>query len=215
MKYEIKNAENAILKTLIVLIFYIFVLIISMYSFIARPYEELELFNKILNYLSYPAINEYTLADNLLYIFSNLYFVLYFVIFYIYEYLCFHNNLATRYQTKKWIGHKYLIGIGFIILISLIQYGCIYSIFGSLMPLSIKYYIYPIIYKVFIMCGVYTLFNIFKTNKYIFLITILMIGYVLLHFNIVIYVLLIIFSFILNYLFFDLRIFSYKLDRKK
>lgn len=214
MKYEVKFAENSIIKTFIVMFFYMFVLIFSMYSFTMKSYDDVELFNKILNYLNYPIFSEYNFIDNLLYIFNTVYFVLYFVIFYVYEYICFHDNIATRFKTKHWIFIKYLIGIIVIILVSLVQYGCIYSIFGSSMPNLIKYYIYPIIYRIFIMCFVYTLFNIFKTNKLAFLITLFVIGYVSLNFNIIIYTLLIIGSFLLNYLFFNLRIFKYEFSRR-
>lgn len=214
MKYEVKFAENSILKTFVVLVFYLSVLIFSMYMFMMRPHEEDEIFNRILNYLNYPIFSEYNFIDNLLYIFNNLYFLLYFVMFYIYEYIYFHDNVATRYRTKRWIVHKYLIGITIILIISLIEYACIYSIFGSSMPSSIKYYIYPIIYRIFIMCFVYTLFNIFKTNKLAFLIALFVIGYASLNFNIIFYTLLIIGSFLLNYLLFDLRLFKYVFRRR-
>lgn len=214
MKYEVKFAENSIIKTFIVMAFYIFVLIFSMYSFAMKSYDDAELFNKILNYLNYPIFSEYNFVDNLLYIFNAVYFVLYFVIFYVYEYICFHDHIATRFKTKRWVSNKYLIGIMVVILISLVQYGCICSIFGSSMPSSIKYYIYPIIYKIFIMSFIYTLFNLFKTNKLAFLIAMFVVGYASLNFNIIFYTLLIIGSFLLNYLFFDLRLFKYVFSRR-
>lgn len=212
MKYEINYAKNSIMKTFIVLIFYIFVLILSMYLFCLKTHEETELENQILKFLTYPIMKEYSYFDILLYIFGNLYFVLYFTFYYIYEYLCFHNNLATRYKAKIWVSHKYLIGTILIIMISLIQYGCVYSIFTSTLPLSMKYYIYPIIYKMFIMSSVYTLFNMYKTNKLLFFFIAIFLTYILFHFNFFIFLILILFSFVLNYLFFDLKQFSYNFN---
>lgn len=210
MKYEIKNAENSILKTLVVIVFYILALLISMFLFTNIQHEETIINNKILNYLCYPIYKEYLFDENLLYIFNNMYFLLYFVIFYIYEHLCIHNNIATRYNTKKWILHKYIIGIGVILILSLIEYGCIYYVFKSAMPHTLKYYLYPFIYKVLIMSYVYTLYNTFKTNKGIFLILLIPACISLYYFNLYMYIVIIISTLIFNYLFFDLRMFKYK-----
>lgn len=215
MKYEIKNAENTTLKTSVVIVFYIFALLISMFIFTNTRYEDAITLNKIINYLCYPVFKEYLFQDNLLYIFNNMSFALYFAIFYIYEHISIHNNIATRYNTKKWIIHKYIIGIMIIIIISLIQYGCIFYIFKSAMPCTIKYYIYPIVYKIAIMTYVYTLYNIFKTNKIAFIVMSLLAFISLFYFNITLYIGIIIFTFILNYLFFDLRLFRYKFKRIK
>lgn len=214
MKYEIKNAENTALKTFVVMVFYIFSLFISMFIFSNIQQEDVVKFNKILSYLCYPIFKEYLFNENLLYIFNNIFFALYFAIFYIYEYINIHNNIATRYNTKKWIIHKYLIGIAVIIIISLIQYGCIFYIFKDSMPSSLKYYIYPIVYKTLIMTYVYTLYNIFKTNKMVFVIMFLLSFISLVYCNIILYIILIIFTFIFNYLFFDLKLFKYVFKRK-
>ena len=37
-----------------------------------------------------------------------------------------HNNVATRYNSKKWVRDKYLFGLLTIIVISLIEYLVIY-----------------------------------------------------------------------------------------
>lgn len=215
MKYEIKNAENTTFKTIIALAFYIFALLTSMFIFTNSQHEDEIIFNKVLNYLCYPVFKEYLFNENLLYIFNNMSFALYFAIFYIYEHISIHNNIATRYNTRNWIIHKYIIGIMVIIIISLIQYGCIFYIFKSSMPSTIKYYIYPIIYKIAIMTYVYTLYNIFKTNIMTFIVMFLLAFIFLFHFNLILYVGIIIFTFILNYLFFDLRLFRYKFKRIK
>lgn len=210
MKYEIKNAENTVLKTSGVMVFYIFALLISMFIFTNTRHEDTITFNKIINYLCYPIFKEYVFNENLLYIFNNISFVLYFSMFYIYEYINIHNNIATRYNTKKWIIHKYLIGIMIIIIISLIQYSCVFYIFKSSMPSSLKYYIYPVFYKTLIMTYVYTLYNVFKINKMAFIIMFLLAFISLIHFNFIIYIGIIILTFIFNYLFFDLKLFKYK-----
>lgn len=209
MKYEIKNAENTVLKTSVVIIFYIFSLLISMFIFTNIQHEDTIISNKIINYLCYPIFKEYLFSEKLLYIFNNVSFALYFSIFYIYEYISIHNNIATRYNTKKWITHKYLIGIMIIILISLIQYSCIFYVFKSSMPSSLKHYIYPIFYKTLIMTYVYTLYNIFKTNKLVFIVMSLLALISLFYFNIYICIGIIFVTFIFNYLFFDLRSFKY------
>lgn len=215
MKYEIKNAENTALKTSVVIIFYILALLISMFIFTNTQHEDAIIFNKIINYLCYPIFKEYSFNENLLYIFNNISFVLYFVIFYIYEHISVHNNIATRYNTKKWIIHKYLIGIMVIIIVSLIQYSCIFYIFRSSMPSSLKYYIYPLYYKTLIMTYVYTLYNIFKTNKIAFIVTSLLAFISLFYFNLIIYIGTFIFTFIFNYWFFDLKLFKYVFKREK
>ena len=217
MKYEIKNAENTTLKTSIVIIFYIFALLISMFIFNNSKHEDIIISNKILNYLCYPIFKEYSLNESLLYIFNNASFVLFFSFFYIYEHVSAHNNIATRYNTKKWIIYKYLVGIITIIIISLIQYGCIACIFRDLMPNSLKYYIYPIVYKILIMTYVYTLYNCFKTNKILFILISLLALVSLLYFNPIMYFCIIILTFVFNYLFFSLKQFKYKIPlfRKK
>lgn len=213
MKYEIKNATNSTLKSIVVLFFYLFALFFSMYAFQMSSHDEAEVINRIINYLNYPIFKEYIFTEKLLYIFNNVYFLFYFVMFYIYEFVCFHSNLATRYKSKRWMVHKYLIGAFIIIIVSLIEYACIYYVFGSSMPATINYYIYPIIYKLFIMSSVYTEFNIYKTNKIASVISFILICFSLSCFNIVLYITLIISSFLLNYLFFDLRQFKYKFKK--
>lgn len=215
MKYEIKNAENTALKTSVVIVFYIFVLLISMFLFTNSQHEDSIIFNKILNYLCYPIFKANLFKENLLYIFNNMSFALYFAIFYIYEHISIHNNIATRYNTKKWIIHKYSIGIMVIIIISLIQYACIFYIFKNSMPSSLKYYIYPVFYKTLIMTYVYTLYNIFKTNKMAFIVMSLLAFISFFYFNLIIYISIIIFTFIFNYLFFDLKLFKYVFKRKQ
>lgn len=210
MKYEIKNAENSLYKTIIAIIFYLCALLFIMSLFNNNYHEDIEIHSKILSYLNYPIFKEYMFSDVLLYIFNNMYFLLYSVIFYIYEHLCIHNNIATRYNTKKWILHKYIIGIGVILILSLIEYGCIYYVFKSAMPHTLKYYLYPFIYKVLIMSYVYTLYNTFKTNKGIFLILLIPACISLYYFNLYMYIVIIISTLIFNYLFFDLRMFKYK-----
>lgn len=210
MKYEIKNAENTVVKILVFLVFYIFALFLTLFLFMNEHREPEVILNKILNALCYPAFKEYAFTDNLLYIFNNMFFVLYFAMFYIYEYVCIHNNIATRYNTKKWIMHKYMIGIIAIIIISLIEYGCIFYVFKSSMPHNMKYYLYPFIYKTLIMSCVYTLYNMFKTNKYLFIAIAILVICSLYYFNPYLYIGIIIVTFIINYLFFDLRLFKYK-----
>lgn len=215
MRFEIKNAENTTFKTIIALAFYICALFFAMYIFMNEYQEPEEILNKIINCLCYPVFKEYLFQDSLFYIYNNVYFLLYFAIFYIYEHISIHNNIATRYNTKNWIIHKYIIGIVAIIIISIIQYGCIFYVFKSSMPSSLKYYVYPIIYKTLVMSYVFTLYNIFKTNKGAFIVMSLLAFISLFYFNVIIYIGIIIFTFIFNYLFFDLRLFRYKLKRIK
>ncbi len=215
MKYELKNAENTTFKTLVCLIFYIFALMLTMYLFMNRHREAEEILNEIINCLCYPVFREYVLTDNLLYIFNNMYFVLYFAFFYMYEHLCIHNNIATRYNTKKWVLHKYIIGIGIIIIISLIEYGCVFYVFKSSMPKALKYYLYPLVYKILIMSYVYTLYNTLKTSKWLFIVLFLLSFVSLIYFNFVLYIIIILLTFIFNYLFFDLRLFRYKFKKSQ
>lgn len=215
MKYEIKIAENSLFKTLVVLIFYLFVLFFHIYSFLYLPKNDVEIFNQVLNCLSYPMFREYSFTEELLYIFNNIYFVLYFAMFYIYEYVHIHGMIATRYDKKSWVIHKYIIGIIFIILISLLQYLLIAYLFNFKMPLDMKYYLYPILFKMLIMSILYTLYNLFKTNKIIFLIILIISSFLLRYFNPVIAIIIFIASFTLNYVFFDLRRFKYNFLRLK
>lgn len=209
MNYELKYAEKAILKSIAVLILYLIFLIINMYFFSIKLHDENEVHNIILNYICYPIFNEYNFSESLLYLFNNLYFVLLFTIYYVYEYLQMHDNISSRYKSKKWIRDKYIIGILLVVIISLIQYNCIFFIFKSSMPKSLNYYFYPIIFKIFIMSSLYTLFNLFNTNKVIFCLNVIVIIVMLLYFNIYVYLILIVFSFILNYNLFDLKLFRY------
>ena len=87
MGYEIKMAEKSLFKTLVVLIFYLFVLFFHIYSFLCLPKNDVEIFNQVLNCLFYPMFKEYSFTEELLYVFNNVYFVLYFAMFYIYEYI--------------------------------------------------------------------------------------------------------------------------------
>lgn len=215
MKYEIKIAENSLFKTLVVLIFYLFVLFFHIYSFLYLPKNDVEIFNQVLNCLSYPMFREYSFTEELLYIFNNIYFVLYFAMFYIYEYVHIHGMIATRYDKKSWVIHKYIIGIIFIILISLLQYLLIAYLFNFKMPLDMKYYLYPILFKMLIMSILYTLYNLFKTNKIIFLIILIISSFLLRYFNPVIAIIIFIASFTFNYVFFDLRRFKYNFLRLK
>lgn len=215
MKYEIKIAENSLFKTLVVLIFYLFVLFFHIYSFLYLPKNDVEIFNQVLNCLSYPMFREYSFTEELLYIFNNIYFVLYFAMFYIYEYVHIHGMIATRYDKKSWVIHKYIIGIIFIILISLLQYLLIAYLFNFKMPLDMKYYLYPILFKMLLMSILYTLYNLFKTNKITFLIILIISSFLLRYFNPVIAIIIFIASFTLNYVFFDLRRFKYNFLRLK
>lgn len=215
MKYEIKIAENSLFKTLVVLIFYLFVLFFHIYSFLYLPKNDVEIFNQVLNCLSYPMFREYSFTEELLYVFNNIYFVLYFAMFYIYEYVHIHGMIATRYDKKSWVIHKYVVGILFIILISLLQYLLIAYLFNFKMPLDMKYYLYPILFKMLIMSILYTLYNLFKTNKIIFLIILIISSFLLRYFNPVIAIIIFIASFTLNYVFFDLRRFKYNFLRLK
>ena len=209
MKYEIKNAENSLFKTLIVLVFYLIVLFLSIYTFLYHPKTEEEIFNGILNYLNYPMFKEFNFTESLLYIFNNMFFVLYFSIFYIYIHIYIYEIIATRYDKRKWIIHKYLIGVFFIFLISLIEYGEIAYMFLGKMPVSIKYYLYPFLFKLLLMSFVFTLYNSFKSSKLMFLLLLPLVFFTLYWFNPLVSVIVFIINFIVNYFYFNLRTFKY------
>ena len=213
MGYEIKMAEKSLFKTLVVLIFYLFVLFFHIYSFLCLPKNDVEIFNQVLNCLFYPMFKEYSFTEELLYVFNNVYFVLYFAMFYIYEYIHIHGIIATRYDKKRWVTHKYVVGILFIILISLVQYLLIAYLFNFKMTLDMKYYLYPVLFKMLIMSILYTLYNFFKTNKIAFFIILIISSFLLRYFNPVIAIIIFVASFIFNYVFFDLRGFKYNFMR--
>lgn len=215
MKYEIKNAENSLFKTLIVLLFYLFVLFLSIYSFLYHPKTEEEIFNGVLNYLNYPMFKEYDFIERLLYIFNSMFFVLYFSLFYIYEHIHIHEIIATRYDNKSWVVHKYVIGILFVFLISLIEYGEIAYMFLGKMPVNIKYYLYPFLFKLLLMSFVFTLYNSFKSSKLMFLLLMPFVFFTLYWFNPLFSVIIFIIFFIINYFFFNLRIFKYIFIRNR
>lgn len=209
MKYQLENAINTILKTVIFFIFYILVLYIKMYLF-SLKYDDISLItNAILNYLNYPVFTEFNFNEHLLFIFNNFYFILYFSFFYIYEYFSIHSSICTRYKSKKWIVHKYIMGLLAIVILSLVEYLIIWYVFKSNMVLNIKYYLYPIVYKTLIMTLVFTIFNSFRTNKLVGIALILVSLIILFKFNWIVAGVCFIITFIINYLFFDLRKFRY------
>lgn len=209
MKYQLESAMNAILKTIIFFIFYILIIYIKMYLF-SLKYDDTNLItNAILNYLNYPMFNEFQFNEHLLFVFNNFYFILYFSFFYIYEYLHVHSSVSTRYETKKWILHKYIVGALVIVILSLIEYLIIWYVFKSNMILDIKYYLYPMLYKTVIMTLVFTIFNCFRTNKLVGFCLIIISFLILFKFNWIMAIVCLIITFIINYLFFDLRKFRY------
>lgn len=208
MKYEVKSAEWAFLKTIIVFIFYFVVLFITMFGFMQILHEDEEITELVKKLLCYPIFNKDNPVDTL-YIFVNSYLVLFFAVFHLSEHIYFHNNIALRYNQKKWVIHKYIVGICFILIFSLLQYLSIFYVFHSYMPTSLKYYIYPIVYRIMIMSSVYTLYNMLNTNKIACIVLLLLLLYPLLHFNIYLSLAIIIGTFIINFMFFNLRTFKY------
>lgn len=207
MKYEVKSAEWAFLKTIIVFIFYFVVLFITMFGFMQILHEDEEITELVKKLLCYPIFNKDNPVDTL-YIFVNSYLVLFFAVFHLSEHIYFHNNIALRYNQKKWVIHKYIAGICFILIFSLLQYLSIFYVFHSYMPTSLKYYIYPIVYRIMIMSSVYTLYNMLNTNKIACIVLLLLLLYPLLHFNIYLSLAIIIGTFIINFMFFNLRTFK-------
>ena len=121
-----------------------------------------------------------------------------------------HNNVATRYNSKKWVRDKYLFGLLTIIVISLIEYLVIYLFLREhFYMINYKYLLYPFIFKVTLMSTLYTFYNLAYTN-FIFAILFVLISYLLLFkFKLYVYVIVFIVTFIFNYLFFDLKKYRY------
>lgn len=208
MKYEVKSAEWAFLKTIVVFIFYFVILFITMFGFMRFNHDDIEIFEQAKELLCFPIFSKEN-PVNTLYIFINSYLVLFFAVFHLSEHIYFHNNIALRYNQKKWAIHKYIVGLCFIVFFSILQYLSVYYVFGPYMPTSLEYYIYPIVYRIMIMSSVYTLYNMLNTNKIVCIVLLLLLLYPLLHFNIYLSVVVIIGTFIINFMFFNLRTFRY------
>jgi hypothetical protein len=211
MKYEIKNAEMACIRTLVFFIFYIGVIFFILFSLNIGLLTDNQIFNRIIGLLCYPVLSEYDLIDKNLYVFNSCYFLLYLSMFYIFDFIYAHNNIATRFNSKKWLIYKYVIGIISIIILSLIEYACIFYVLNNNMPLNIKYYLYPIVFRILIMTYVYSIFNLFRTNILLGIISLPLAVYSLYKFNIIFAIVVIIGLFIFNYLFFNLRQFRYNI----
>lgn len=214
MKYELQMTKNTIMRTGIIFILYLIFLICDLYIFnnnlIFNDYSQKEILNFILSYLCYPVFIKYVSEKGLLFLFNMLFLTIYFTYFYLYENMSIHNNVATRYNSKKWVRDKYLFGLLTIIVISLIEYLVIYLFLREhFYMINYKYLLYPFIFKVTLMSTLYTFYNLAYTN-FIFAILFVLISYLLLFkFKLYVYVIVFIVTFIFNYLFFDLKKYRY------
>lgn len=214
MKYQLEILKNTFKHTGIFFIIYIIFLVGDMWilktNILLYDYSPQEIFNYILNFLCYPVTNSYNLEKVPLFFFNILCFIIFILYFYMYENIKIHNNMATRYESKKWVKEKYIFGTISIIIISLIEYLLIYLFFKSYFyMITYNHLLYPLLSKLLLMSLIYFICNSNKLNLMIKIIFIVTSYFILINYNLYLYIIIFLLTSITNYFLFDLHKYSF------
>ncbi len=218
MKYQLEILKNTFKHIGIFFIIYIIFLVGDMWilktNILLYDYSPQEIFNYILNFLCYPVTSSYNLEKVPLFFFNILCFIIFILYFYMYENIKIHNNMATRYESKKWVKEKYIFGTISIIIISLIEYLLIYLFFKSYFNMiTYNHLLYPLLFKLLLMSLIYFICNSNKLNFIVKSVIIVISYFILINYNLYLYIIIFLLTSITNYFLFDLHKYSFHITR--